>query len=128
MNTDMKGEIGESSVIKDLMLKGYKVLQPLNKLEFDLVAYKDALFIKIQVKYCTKINGSLQIRLYTVSNGKPNIWYKDIDIIAVYSPELDKVLYLNFKDLNVKSEFRIRIDPTNAKNIHWWEDYLTLRV
>jgi hypothetical protein len=49
----LKGDIGTTQVIADLVKKGYVIFTPLvcEALPFDLVAFKDGIFTKIQCKY-----------------------------------------------------------------------------
>ncbi len=67
-HTKNKGDIGVLKTCVDLAEQGYLILTPLSEHSpFDIVAYKDKKFLRIQVKYRTLKNGALQIRLWILS-------------------------------------------------------------
>lgn len=123
--TKDKGDLAVAKTILDLTEKGYYVLTPTfcEHLPFDLVAYKDNIFYRIQCKYSTE--GVLE-----KSNSwrsKEGAWKKreykstDFDFYAVYIPSLEKVLYPSIEFGGLK----LRIDiPKSATPFYWWEDFL----
>lgn len=131
MNTKDKGNIGEAAVIKDLLDKNYCILLPFgDNEEFDIVAYKDDLFIKIQVKYAEAKEGKVEFKccrtVYNNNGHNIDTPYINIDYFAGYCPTIDKVFY--FENIN-KSSFTIRLNPTKngqKVGINWWEDYITM--
>jgi len=129
-HTKNKGDLGVAKAHCDLVEKGYIVLFPTTEhAPFDLVAYDEIKFIRIQVKYRRAVNGSVQIRLENWwadrngSHGKP-IDKSQIDVFCVYCPDTDKCYY--FKPENIKTYFSLRIEtPKNnqSKNINFAEDF-----
>jgi hypothetical protein len=114
----------------DLVEKGYMVLFPTTEhAPFDLVAYDGTKFIRIQVKYRSAVNGSVQIRLENWwadrngSHGMP-IDKSQVDVFCVYCPDTDRCYY--FKPENIKTYFSLRIEtPKNnqLKRINLAENF-----
>ena len=117
-HTKNKGDLGVAKAHCDLVEKGYMVLFPTTEhAPFDLVAYDGIRFIRIQVKYRSAVNGSVQIRLENWwadrigSHGMP-IDKSQVDVFCVYCPDTDKCYY--FKPENIKTYFSLRIEtPKN---------------
>src|SRR4051812_19262315 len=62
-HTKNKGDLGFLYAQLDLAKKGFGVLTPLTEHEaFDLVAYKDHRFIRVQVKYRAAVDGVVKVR------------------------------------------------------------------
>ena len=135
-NSKNKGNIGESSVIADLIKKGYDIAQPFgDNLPFDLVLIHPESYdlFKIQVKYSSKKNGMVKGRLVNQKTGayehRRSYKKKDFDILAIYCIDNNNVYYIDFESLQNKAEVSIRIDPSKNSqevNVNWHEDYLQL--
>jgi len=111
-DTKSKGDFGEISVIKDLIGRGYSVAIPFGENNpFDLVAYKDGLFQRVQVKYRESKNGIIKVGLRTISNGKPKFPYTrvTIDLLAVYDITTDTVLYVPSERIEGRTQINLRI-------------------
>jgi hypothetical protein len=129
-HTKNKGDLGVAKAHCDLVEKGYMVLFPTTEhAPFDLVAYNGIKFIRIQVKYRSAVNGSVQIRLENWwadrngSHGTP-IDKSQVDVFCVYCPDTDKCYY--FKPENIKTYFSLRIEtPKNnqLKRINLAENF-----
>jgi len=129
-HTKNKGDLGVAKAHCDLVEKGYMVLFPTTEhAPFDLVAYDGAKFIRIQVKYRSAVNGSVQIRLENWwadrngSHGMP-IDKSQVDVFCVYCPDTDRCYY--FKPENIKTYFSLRIEtPKNnqLKRINLAENF-----
>jgi hypothetical protein len=129
-HTKNKGDLGVAKAHCDLVEKGYMVLFPTTEhAPFDLVAYNGIKFIRIQVKYRSAVNGSVQIRLENWwadrngSHGMP-IDKSQVDVFCVYCPDTDKCYY--FKPENIKTYFSLRIEtPKNnqLKRINLAENF-----
>jgi hypothetical protein len=129
-HTKNKGDLGVAKAHCDLVEKGYMVLFPTTEhAPFDLVAYDGIKFIRIQVKYRSAVNGSVQIRLENWwadrngSHGMP-IDKNQVDVFCVYCPDTDKCYY--FKPENIKTYFSLRIEtPKNnqLKRINLAENF-----
>jgi hypothetical protein len=83
---------------------------------YDLVTEKNGVFKRIQVKYATPKNGSIEVRIRSCNSH--NILHyspKIIDIIAVYSPETNKVYFVPLNGIKNKSLCKLRLAPTKNK-------------
>lgn len=125
--TKMKGDIAVAKVACDLVMKGFSILTPVitEQLRFDIAAYKDQKFYRIQVKYCGKEN-SIPINNYTsFSNSKKVVkkYYKEgaFDYYAIYLPSIDKIIYPSFSFGGKKISYIIPKSPTP---FYWYEDFL----
>ena len=115
--TKQKGDIAEAFVTYLLKQNGFNVLIPWGEdNRYDLVTEKNGVFKRIQVKYATPKNGAIELRVrscnnYTVLRYSP----KDIDIIALYSPETNKVYFVSMNSIKNKSLCKLRLTPTKNK-------------
>ncbi|MCX5695366.1 MAG: group I intron-associated PD-(D/E)XK endonuclease [Candidatus Omnitrophica bacterium] len=109
--TKQKGDIAEAFITYLLKQNGFNVLIPWGEdNRYDLVSEKNGVFKRIQVKYITPNNGALEV-VFRSSNNYNIIHYssKDVDIIAVYSPE-GKVYFIPLD--NIKKCCKLRLLPT----------------
>lgn len=118
LTTAQKGDIGVARIIADLTENGFNVLLPISEsLTFDLVVYsKDHdKFYKVQVKYVSETDGVLKVPLKTCSTNTKKVRnksYKEgsFDILAVYSPDYPKCLYIPYEKVkHLSSNICIRI-------------------
>lgn len=115
--TKQKGDIAEAFVTYLLKKNNFNVLIPWGEdNRYDLVTEKNGIFKRIQVKYATSKNGTVEVRVRSCNNYNI-IRYspKDIDIIAVYSPAESKVYFIPLKEINNKSTCKLRLRPTKNK-------------
>ena len=134
-HTKNKGDIGCLKVQVKMAELGFTILIPLSEHEvFDFVAYKDGDFKKVQAKYRSIENGSLTVPFKTAwadKNGS-HINYIDkteIDIIAVYCPETDKVYFVNPTDYENSTSLNLRVEQTKnnqRKGILFAENFLSV--
>lgn len=115
MTTKQKGTIAELAVASKLIEQGWTVLFPIqDDTRYDLVAEKDAVFVRIQVKYTTPHEGVLRINCKSSNNWsvKP---YKsnEIDAIAVYYGRDSRIIFLPVATIK-RSSMHVRI--VKAKN------------
>lgn len=121
MNTHDCGDIGVAKVTADLIVQGWQVLIPISAVSpFDLVAYKDGIFRRIQVKYRTAKNGTLLIscEIQKVSRRKLERRVNDqVDYVAAYCPDNDSCYYISVT--GSQGQYNLRIEPTrnNQKNL-----------
>ena len=132
-HTKNKGDLGVLKVQADLFEKGFTILIPLSEHEdFDLVAYKNGNFSRVQVKYRKKINGKLEIPFkssWADKNGTHTVgWDKDnIDFVGVYCPDTKLCYYFDPK--NHGKSITLRIDESKQKQgINFAEDYLDVPI
>src|SRR5689334_10566351 len=108
-NPKHKGEVSEAFILAELIKRNIKVLKPYgDNLRYDLAieSTKNNKFLKIQCKtgkiIKNKNTNSLSFRTCSVrinANGYFIKGYKeDVDLFAVYSPELNKVYILNVNE------------------------------
>lgn len=129
-HTKDKGDVGVAKAYCDLVEKGYIVLFPSTEhAPFDLVAYDETKFIRIQVKYRSAVEGCLQVNLINWwadkngSHGKP-IDRCQVDVFCIYCPETDKCYYFKVEDVNVSLTLRISPPKNNqSKRVRFADDY-----
>jgi hypothetical protein len=118
-HTKEKGDIGNLKIAADLAEKGLKVFIPLSEhLAFDLVAFDQdtGIFYKIQSKFKKVALGKISVSLktcYATKNGNVSRRYSNdaFDVLAVYCPDIDKVMYISNKEIeNLKAVVCFRID------------------
>ena len=99
-HTKDKGDLGTAKAHADLVERGFMVLFPATEhAEFDLVAYADSTFHRIQVKYRSACNGSVSVNFRSVWADRHGTHMKpadksQIDVLCVYCPETDECYYL----------------------------------
>ncbi|MFB3919988.1 MAG: group I intron-associated PD-(D/E)XK endonuclease [Candidatus Velamenicoccus archaeovorus] len=111
--TKLKGDIAEAYVLFLLKQRGFHVLVPWGEdHRFDMVAEKNGIYKKVQVKYVSAKNGILEIPLRSCNNHKV-IHYSplDVDIIAAYHDAARKVYFVPLKNISNRSSFKIRLIP-----------------
>jgi Holliday junction resolvase-like predicted endonuclease len=115
--TKQKGDIAEAFVTYLLKQNGFNVLIPWGEdNRYDLVTEKNGIFKRIQVKYATPKNGSIEVRIRSCNNYSVlHYSKKDIDIIAVYSPETSKVYFIPLSCVKNKSLCKLRLAPAKNK-------------
>lgn len=129
-HTKNKGDLGILYAQLDLARKGYGVLTPLTEHEaFDLVAYKDGRFYRVQVKYRAAVRGAIMLRFsssWADRHGSHVVPVdKDaVDIYCVYCPDTDECYYVDPRIADTNVSLRIA-QPNNfqKRRIHWACDF-----
>lgn len=130
-HTKTKGDLGVLKAKVDLFEKGFLILSPETEhAPFDIVAYKDNTFKRIQVKYRELVNGKVEIKGSTSwadRNGTHTNNYNldDIDIFCVYVKSIDQCFYFS-SSLFMESRclnFRVDTPKNNQKNFRLISDY-----
>ena len=115
--TKQKGDIAEAFITYLLKDNGLNVLVPWGEdNRYDLVSEKNGIFKRIQVKYATPKNGTVEVRLRSRNNY--NIIHyssKDADIIAVYSPKRNRAYFIPLNGIRNRSVYKLRLRPTKNK-------------
>lgn len=99
-HTKDKGDLGTAKAHADLVGHGFMVLFPATEhAEFDLVAYRDGVFHRIQVKYRSSRLGSLTVAFRSAWADRNGTHMKateksEIDVLCIYCPETDCCYYL----------------------------------
>jgi len=115
--TKQKGDIAEAFVTYLLKQNRFNVLIPWGEdNRYDIVTEKNGVFKRIQVKYATPKNGTIEVRVrgcnnYNIIHYSP----KDIDIIAVYSSKRNKVYFVPLNGIKNRSICKLRFEPTKNK-------------
>jgi hypothetical protein len=121
-----KGDIGLTIVIADLVKEGWIVSLPIQQCSrYDLIATKDSIIRRIQVKYRTVAKGAMTV-LKRTQNGNAPYSSSEIDTFAVTNGEY--IAYIPIQETSDKA-FSIRVEPSKnnqkakCKNV---EDYRLL--
>jgi PD-(D/E)XK endonuclease len=129
-HTKDKGDLGVLNASADLAEKGYVLLLPLSEhTPFDLVAYKDGRFLRVQVKYRAAVNGAILLNLRSAWADRRGthmvpIDKAAIDLIAIYCPDTRDCYY--FDPRTVESSINLRLAPTRnqqSKRVRWASDF-----
>ena len=131
-HTKTKGDLGVLKAQADLCEKGYLVCVPLSEhAPFDLVAYRNFAFTRIQVKARSLRKGRLDIRLESSYADRRGVHTKKvdpnaIDIYCVYCLDTDRCYYFRLDDFSGRHTLSLRVDtPKNGqvRHIRWADDY-----
>lgn len=132
-HTKNKGDLGVLKCQVDLHIKGYIICTPLTEHSpFDIVAYKDGIFKRIQVKYRTLSNGCLNIPMKTSwadKNGTHTKEYNksEIDLFCVYCPDTDTCYYFDPKIVDKSISLRVELPKNNqSKKVNLAKDYINI--
>ena len=131
-HTKNKGDLGVLKAQADLCARGFLVCLPLSEhAPFDLVAYRDQIFRRVQVKTRSIRKGMLTVRFensYSDSKGvrTKKVDKSAIDVYCVYCIDLDCCYYFRTSDFSSHRTINLRVNaPKNnqSKNIKWANDY-----
>lgn len=98
--TKEKGDLGVAKVHADLVGMGFTVLFPATEhAPFDLVAYENGDFYRLQVKYRSASSGAVKVQFRSMWADRRGTHTtpmdKDaIDIVCIYCPETDQCYYV----------------------------------
>lgn len=131
-HTKNKGDLGVLKAQVALSEQGYTILIPLSEHQsFDIVAYKDSIFKRVQAKYrCLRKDGTLEIPFkssWSDSNGvhTRKADKSAIDLYVIYCPDTDQCYFLDphvFGDVVI---LRVNAPKNNqTKGIHLASDFL----
>lgn len=112
MHTKLKGDIGELIVATELLRTGWHVAFPYGEnLKYDIVAEKEGVFKRIQVKAVTPQNGVLRVNC-RASNNWSVLHYtpKDFEMLAVADLTNRKVYFIPSGRMT-RNLINLRISP-----------------
>jgi PD-(D/E)XK nuclease superfamily protein len=115
-HTKDKGDLGVAKAHADLVEQGYVVLFPATEhAPFDLVAYRDGSFHRIQVKYRTATGGAIQVHFRSMWADRNGTHIKStdkeaIDLVCIYCPDTDRCYYLRPRDY--RRSVTLRVEPS----------------
>jgi hypothetical protein len=125
-HTKDKGDLGVLKAQIDLFEQGFTIFVPLTEHSpFDLVAYRDGEFRRVQVKYRTlDRTGKVDVKFSTCWADKRGthtspIDKSEVDLFCIYCPDTDECYYLRPRDFGSNVSLRVEA-PRNgqAKGIH----------
>ena len=132
-HTKEKGDLGVAKCHARLAELGFKLLYPMSEhLPFDLVAYQDGLFYRVQVKYrCRDKLGQISANLansWADKNGnhRRKMNKGEVDLVCIYCPETDKCYFLSKAQLGDRESVILRLTPSKnsqALGIRYAKDY-----
>jgi len=130
-HTKEKGDLGVLKAQVSLYEQGYLILQPVTEhAPYDLVAYKEGFFKRVQVKYKSiDKSGALTVHFrssWADSHGThmKAIDKSQIDIYCLYCPETDECYYLDPMEFDKSATLRVKTPKNNqTKNVKLASDY-----
>jgi hypothetical protein len=123
IGTTTKGDIGVALATADLIRQGYQVLNPVSAVSpFDIVAYKDGQFYRLQVKYRELRDGtvSANIRRSVIGGGRvvhTPMTSDDIDYVVFYCPDNGLCYYIPRSDFDVVAILRVTPPKNNQSRL-----------
>jgi hypothetical protein len=127
--THLKGLLGELGFIYHLIENGWHIFTPTDpNSRIDLIAEKNNIFKKIQVKYCTPYRGCLRIDLERPMRRTGIYTKEEIDDIGVFDSINKRFYLIPLSDILPRKEIWLRVDnltkgKIQEKNIHWAKQY-----
>ncbi len=112
-HTKDKGDLGVAKAYADLVSQGFMVLFPATEhAPFDLVAYRDGRFHRVQVKYRALRRGGVSVRFRSVWNDRHGthmvpVDKSELEAVCIYCPETDECYYLRPDDY--KEDVTLRV-------------------
>lgn len=130
-HTKEKGDLGVLKAQLDLFEQGFLVLNPLTEhAPFDLVAYRDKRFLRIQVKYkSVDRTGGLTVHFRSVRADRNGTHMRpvdkgEIDLYCVYCPDTDECYYLDPKEYGRSVTLRVETPRNNqARHVKPAKDF-----
>ena len=130
-HTKEKGDLGVLKAQLDLFERVFLILNPVTEhAPFDLVAYKDWQFQRIQVKYkSVDKTGSITVHFrscWADKNGThmQQVDKDEIDLYCIYCPDTDECYYLDPKNFNRSATLRVKMPRNNqARNVNLAADF-----
>ena len=123
-HTKAKGDLGVLKAQLDIFEQGFTVLNPATEhAPFDLVAYKEGKFLRVQVKFkSVDKTGSITVHFRTCWADKNGTHMRqidkdEVDIYCVYCPDTDEGYYLSPKDFNRSETLRVEASKNNQARL-----------
>ena len=129
--TKTKGDLAVAHAYADLMEQGYLVLWPATEhAPFDLVAYREGAFVRVQVKYRSlDARGAMDIELASVWSDRKQLHRvpmekNEVDLVCVYCPATGDCYY--FRPQDHGKSVVLRVTPCRngqSKGVHMAEQF-----
>ena len=129
-HTKTKGDLGVLHAQLDLAQRGYIILLPQTEhAPFDLVAYLDGRFLRVQVKYRAAVNGVVSFPMSTSWADRHGthtslIDKTSIDVMCIFCPDTGRCYYVDPR--SVRGRIHLRLSPTRngqTKFVHDASDF-----
>lgn len=113
-----KGDIGESAFVFQSALKGYWTSKSTQDCPYDYILdKKDGKLLRVQCKYRSMtLAGTVVIGKTSFHTRRRSYTSDNIDVFAVYVPELDKVALIPIVDFGDAKEVTFRVTPQQVAN------------
>ncbi len=132
-HTKTKGDFAVIKVMLDLAERGYLILNPMTEhAPFDLVAYMNGLFVRIQVKHIKSRKNTITVKFtqsWADRNGTHTTLVNkdDVDFYGVYCPCNDEVYWIDPKKFSKTVSIRIvERQFGDLKTMHFSTDFKNL--
>ncbi len=130
-HTKEKGDLGVLKAQLDLFEQGFVILNPVTEhAPFDLVAYREKEFRRVQVKYKSlDRTGAITVHFrssWADKNGTHmrQIDKSEVDLYCIYCPDTDECYYLDPKDHNRSVTLRVETSKNNQSvNVNLAADF-----
>jgi hypothetical protein len=130
-HTKEKGDLGVLKAQVSLCEQGFTILLPATEhAPFDLVAYKDGIFKRVQVKYKSlDRTGAVTIHFRSCWADKSGTHLRpvdkgEIDLYCIYCPDTDECYYLDPGRYDKSVTLRVKTPKNNQRrNVHFTVDY-----
>lgn len=130
-HTKNKGDLGVAQAAADLVEKGWGILLPMTEhAAFDLVAFREDVFLRVQVKYRAAVRGVVFAPFKTCWADRHGVHTKpidrsSIDLFCVYCPDTRACYYVDPATVTTTNVY-LRIEATRnniAKGVNWAKDF-----
>ena len=130
-HTKEKGDLGVLKAQVDLFEQGFMILNPVTEhAPFDLVAYKQGEFKRIQVKYKSiDKHGCLTLHFRSSWADQHGLHMRyvdktEIDLYCIYCPQTDSCYYLDPDDFNQSVTLRVKAPKNNQlEKVNFADDF-----
>ena len=130
-HTKNKGDLGVLKAQLDLFEQGFMICMPLTEhAPFDLVAYRNGEFRRVQVKYRSlQKNGVMEVRFSTCWSDRNGthivpIDKNEVDLYCIYCPETDECYYIEPNKFRTNVSLRVKTSKNGqARGVNFAADF-----
>lgn len=129
-HTKDKGDLGTAKAHADLATQGFIVLFPATEhAAFDLVAYRNSTFHRVQVRYRSTRLGAISVQFRSVWADRHGTHMKpsdkaEVDVLCIYCPETDACYYVRPSDHRQSVTLRVTATKNGqVRNVLPAEDF-----
>ncbi len=133
-HTKDKGDLGVAHAIADLADQGFVVLTALcEHAPFDLVAYREGAFVRVQVKYrALSSSGTIEVQFKSSWSDSKGTYVRpldkqEVDVVCIYCPNTGACYYVDPK--RFARSVSLRVTPSRnrqERNVQWAERFRTV--